>query len=106
MKNNINNRNNRNYEYSIPEEADGANSGNIWRIYRMLPINTCFTLSLHDSDNNVHNVTFMKFNETERELGEHNMAELLKCYRKPGYRSIQLIWNQGFGNSVTLDVFL
>lgn len=88
------------------KEQDGACARDIWKLYHMSPLNSYFTLYMHDENNDVRELGFNKYMENERIPGERDMKTLLGSYQLSEYRSVQVIWNKGFGNSIQVHVFL
>ena len=91
-------------------QREGACSKDIWRIYRMLPECTNFTLSFcyvggYDEKESIN---FMKCGNPLDPVSVEGYEDLMKAafrkYGYSGYKHVQLSWTRGFGNSVEITV--
>jgi hypothetical protein len=94
------------------QTREGACFTDVWSIYHMLPDNTYFDLHFINgltSEELVH-IGFCKDGSADPDKTvleyEEQMKDAFKRYGYEGYRSLQMLWNRGFGNSVILNVIL
>ncbi len=91
---------------------DGASSKDFWKIYNMLPSNTYLDLSFIDSfsDSLLERIGFAKDGSADLEKSVSEYEESVKrAFRRlgyDGYRSLEMIWNKGFGNSVRINIYI
>ncbi len=96
-----------------PGASSGASSGDVLKIYNMLPENTFFELQFFDADDTskpLEAIGFLKCgNPLEKASIEDHIMQMKEAFRRWGYdnyRSLLMEWNRGFGNSVLLQVVL
>lgn len=100
------------YNHSSSKEREGASSKDFWKIYNMLPPNTYLDLNFIDSFSNnlLERIGFAKDGSADLEnpvsAYEDLIKEAFRMLGHDGYKSLQLIWNKGFGNSVLMFIFV
>lgn len=97
----------------VNPQREGACSQDVWKIYNMLPDNTHFTLEFYydgEFEEPLETISFLKCgNPLEAATVEDHTDHMKAAFRKygyQGYRSLQMRWNRGFGNSVLVQVII
>ena len=113
MKNNYYTHNER---FSLPDIREGACSKDVWRIYNMLPMNSYVTISFiatiffEGTSTELEKFGFTKDGSANIDMTtseyEHRLQEAFRRWGYKGYRSLELIWNRGFGNSVQINIIV
>ncbi len=98
---------------NVNPQREGACSKDVWTIYNMLPENTHFTLEFYrdlEPEEPFDRIAFLKCgNPLEKESVEDHTNEMKRAFHRYGYKDyakLILIWNRGFGNSVTIKVIV